>query len=128
MFRKRWLIAAAAYYGLLSYLSHLPGQVLHDLGFNLWDKAMHFCAYGVLGLFLGFGLSRRPGSARFAVIATALLVAVLGSLDEVHQLFTHGRSATVSDAAADLLGGIAGALATVVIVRLRATPRQCGTT
>ena len=115
--RKRWLIAAAAYYGLLTFLSHLPGTAIRALPFSFWDKAVHFGAYAVLGFCIGLAFSRRPGSAKYAVFVAMLLTGTMGVLDEIHQMFTPGRFASVGDAVADFLGGTAGALFGVILLR-----------
>jgi VanZ family protein len=61
-------------------------------------RSAHFTEYAILFVFLNLGpLRGRP--------AIALIVAIgCGSLDETRQLFTPGRSGTVSDVALDASG------------------------
>ena len=66
-------------------------------------------AYAFLGFLLrsAFGpASRRP---LFATVAAALIAAVYGAIDEVHQAFVPGRFATVADGAANTVGAVLGA-------------------
>ncbi len=88
------------------------------------DKLAHLLAYGVLGLLLMRGLRR---SHRLPLLRAGALTLGLGGtygvLDELHQIPLPGRSCTLGDIAADLLGL---ALAGVVFwtwQRLRQEPR-----
>jgi VanZ family protein len=109
---NRFTLLALLYYGLLSVASSIPGRVLSEVGVNIWDKAVHFCAYFGLGLllFLGIQRSRKTGGILATFLVTALAMILLGTLDEIHQLFVQGRSSSFGDALADTLGGITGAL------------------
>ena len=77
-----------------------PGLGPHGL-YNLQvfiRRSAHFTEYAILFVFLNLGpLRGRP--------VIALMVAIgCGSLDETRQLFTPGRSGTVSDVALDASG------------------------
>lgn len=75
----------------------------------IWDKAVHFGAYGVIaGLWL---VALR--SAWRAVALTGLA----GALDEFHQLFVPGRSAGLDDLSADLLGALTVCLLGLALAR-----------
>jgi VanZ family protein len=64
----------------------------------IWDKAVHFSAYGVIaGLWLV--ALRSPWQA-------VALTTLAGALDEFHQLFVPGRSAGLDDLSADFLGAL----------------------
>jgi VanZ family protein len=108
----RWFLTALFYFGFISVLSSIPGKTISDLGFVLWDKAVHFAVYGPLGFFLGLAFSTRPGVHRkWAALASAVIATtLLGALDETHQLFVEGRFSSVDDAIADTLGGLVGAV------------------
>ena len=74
-----------------------------------FDKFAHASVYGALGLlfaraFRGYG--RLPWTA-FAL--GVLAASLYGATDEVHQMFTPGRSPDVFDWVADTLGASAGA-------------------
>jgi VanZ family protein len=78
---------------------------------NGWDKVVHFFGFALLGflaarsVFLSGNFGRTGG-----VILGALLAAIWGVLDEFHQSFVPGRTASAGDAAADTLGAIVGAV------------------
>ena len=72
--------------------------------FRFSDKLMHASAYAVLGaLAIAGGFWRRR--LQFSgCIEGAALASIYGVVDEVHQSFVPGRSATVSDVIADCVG------------------------
>ena len=77
------------------------------------DKLIHGLLYGVEGFFLFFAIAwpgSRPPSWRRA-IAVAGVLAVWGTLDEIHQAFIPGRAMEGMDALLDTVGGLLGALA-----------------
>jgi VanZ family protein len=114
-----YLVLVICYLAAVFAVSHIPGRHLR-LPFDLWDKAIHFAEYVPVGFLLLGWLSRRrwvPGS-RLAVVGLATaVVAAFGALDELHQYFVPERSATLGDALADLLGGLAGAALGALIFR-----------
>ncbi len=76
------------------------------------DKLVHALLYAVEGYFLYFAVSWRgpahPGWRR--ALAVAGILAVWGTLDEIHQAFIPGRAMEAADALMDAAGGFAGAL------------------
>ena len=124
--------------------SSLPGDAIHLPGFRFSDKALHFAAYGVLGILigmrhvllrrlaggdLGFALGRTGGIAsataglaeKSAFDRTGALTGILyGLSDEIHQMFVPLRESAFSDFAADALGILAGLY---VIRRLAGPPK-----
>ena len=78
---------------------------------NIWDKAQHFLAYGVLGFCGAIGFPRPMPLRR---VAGGLVL--LGGLLEVGQIFVAGRQGSVGDAVANGLGVAAG-IALVLLVR-----------
>ncbi len=89
-------------------LSSIPG---HKLGWVFgWDKALHAIEYGTLGAAYLRALDPAATRARLAGIAW-VLAALFGVSDEIHQLFTPGRSADVRDVIADAIGAALGVLA-----------------
>jgi VanZ family protein len=105
-----FLIGFVSYFCLISVGSHIPGESIARLGFDIWDKALHAAEYLPLGLLAAMAMRRRPlRFSRLIVMAAGLvLIFVLGAIDELHQSFVPGRFCTVSDAVADGLGGFAG--------------------
>jgi VanZ family protein len=96
-----------------------PPQVGPDVS----DKLLHFVVYAGLGVVVVRALSRRwaaPVTARVAVRA-ALIAAVYGASDELHQAFVPERDAEVLDVAADAAGAAiaSGALWAWDIIRGR---------
>jgi VanZ family protein len=76
------------------------------------DKVVHGLLYAVEGFFLYFAVAwsgpRRPLRRALAV---AGILAVWGTLDEIHQAFIPGRWMEGADAVLDAVGGFLGALA-----------------
>jgi VanZ family protein len=105
-------VSLAYYLGVITVLSHLPGPVIADLEFDVWDKAAHFLVYFPIGIGLWLFVRGEPRLSRpSATIALALLCgALLGALDELHQSFVPGRFCSFSDVVADILGVTFGAL------------------
>jgi VanZ family protein len=65
---------------------------------ELPDKLVHFCYFGVMALLLAHGVGRRWWGL------AAVLVPLIGALDEWHQLYVPGRDSSVWDWAADVVG------------------------
>ncbi len=105
-----FILGAVCYFGLISILSHIPGEILEALDWNIWDKAAHFIAYLPLGFLAAMGMSRHPLhlTRRMTVIVGVVLVAAFGAVDEFHQSFVPGRFVDSSDALADAFGGSLG--------------------
>lgn len=79
------------------------------------DKLAHFVAYSVFGFALGH--ARFHSGIPFA--AAAVIGALYGLSDELHQSFVPGRSAELGDWVADALGVLAGLFAYHLWRRLR---------
>lgn len=116
-----WLhwLPAAGFATLIFSFSHQsspPGATLGP------DYILHAIAYGIFGLTLVWGMTaglRGPltGGGAFACWTIATLY---GILDEFHQSFIPGRTATWSDVAADSVGaGLAVGAAFLVLRAFR---------
>jgi VanZ family protein len=93
-------------------LSSLPGQNIHLPPFPEADKAAHF-AYFFIGGFLLASVLRRTLRWRGWKLAGSVLcaIALIGALDELHQLSTQDRSGgDLADWMVDCAGGALGAL------------------
>ena len=120
-----WFAAAADWYGIICILSQIPGKEISRLPFSFWDKGAHFAVYGVLGFLVCGAFRLRRRRPLVALALTAALAAMLGGLDEIHQIFVPGRCPGLDDATADLLGGVfGGGIALAVLYRLRGVPAQ----
>ena len=98
----RWLPAIA--YMVANWLvSDLPGERLERLIAPDW--LMHGLAYLVFGVTLYLGWQGRPHALLLAV-ATAMIYA---GVDEWHQSWVPGRSPSLADWTADVIGAAAGA-------------------
>jgi len=101
------LLAAAIF-----YFSTIPGSGLppHPAFTN---NIAHFCLYLVLGVLLTLTLN----SPKRALWLTGLLAVVIASLygvtDELHQIFTPGRTPDVLDWLTDTAGALVGAVGTI---------------
>jgi VanZ family protein len=78
-----------------------------------WDKAVHATVYGGMAFLLWIGFAGR----RVALIWT--VVALMGALDETHQMFVPGRDPDLHDFYADGLG----AAAVLVFLQAVTSPR-----
>ncbi|TFH02726.1 MAG: VanZ family protein [Calditrichales bacterium] len=92
---------------LLLFLQSSTGTIrLPDVGFDWFDKVVHFFVFGVLGLFMARGLKNSDyRKIRDHFFKLSMIVSIFyGALDEVHQYFVPGRYASVWDWIADTLG------------------------
>ncbi|MBQ9727681.1 MAG: VanZ family protein [Kiritimatiellae bacterium] len=110
--------AACAFWALLAAdlaLSLQPrGTVdaMYSPQVQSWDSAAHFALHAALGAFACAAFVRRGAAARAGRLAAALALACLGAALELLQAAPWvGRSCTVSDAALDAAGALAGAFA-----------------
>lgn len=89
-----------------------------------WNKLSHVVEYSFLGFLMArslFSLNLRYSKA-VVVVLTVSLCALYGLSDEVHQSFTPGRNANISDFVADGFGSVIGAFfysKTLLIRRFR---------
>jgi VanZ family protein len=93
-------------------LSSLPGQDIHLPPFPEADKVAHFGYFFIGGLLLAWVLRRTLGWRGWKLICGALCaIALIGALDELHQLHTRDRSGgDPADWTVDCAGGAFGAL------------------
>lgn len=96
---------------IIAVLSLVPSPPTTDLGLLGWDKFQHAAAYGVLCLLVGRFLGG-IGRCRRTMWPWAVAVTILfGALLEVAQgTLATGRSAELSDLAADGAGAVVAAL------------------
>lgn len=107
-FLLRWgpALAQAA---LIFWFSHQPEPPGVDVG---PDYVLHLLGYGFFGFLVGWGATDRmrnslgPG----ALAGWWLGVATYGLLDEFHQSFVPGRTASGQDFLADAAGALLGLL------------------
>ena len=80
-----------------------------------WDKLAHLLTFAVVGMAAGLAGGMRGWRMALCCLAGALLV---GGMDEVHQAFLPGRTASWADLAADAAGGLLGAAVLAAADRL----------
>lgn len=80
-----------------------------------WDKLAHLLTFAVVGMAAGLAGGMRGWRMALCCLAGALLV---GGMDELHQAFLPGRSASWADLAADAAGGLLGAAVLAAADRL----------
>ena len=94
---------AAAWAGVLFFLSAIPGQDLLPSVFPGEDKVAHVGLYAVLGALLARGAGRRAEDAPRPLVLWAVGFLFAAS-DEWHQAFVPGRHVSLGDLAADAVG------------------------
>lgn len=100
-----WLYAAA-----LVWLSLTPSPP--DPGIEFGDKLGHFAAYALLMFWFGALCSRRSARVGYALLWISLGIAL-----EFAQGMTAYRSFELADMAANALGVLTGALASLILPR-----------
>jgi VanZ family protein len=97
--------------------SSVPGS---QVPAAIWDKLAHFLVYAVLGAFFVLPLAHgRISGITSARMAIAIGLSFLyGLSDEVHQMFTPGRSPDIRDVVADTIGASAGVVVVGLIARV----------
>ncbi|MFZ0710943.1 MAG: VanZ family protein [Terrimicrobiaceae bacterium] len=100
-----WVVA-------LWIFSSLPGQLIHLPPFPGSDKVAHFGYFFIGGFLLAGMLGSTLGwRGRKLFCAALCAIALIGALDEIHQLYTRNRSGgDPADWATDCAGGALGAL------------------
>ena len=87
--------------------SSVPGN---QIPAAIWDKLAHLLVYAALGAFFMLPLAggRLSGVTLSTMAAAIALSLVYGVSDELHQMFTPGRSPDIRDVIADTIGAAAG--------------------
>ena len=108
----RWL-PAAIWLAIVFTLTSIPNPRLPSLTGG--DKAAHTIMYGVLGVLVAYALAGgRRSLARF--VAAFVAIAAIAAVDEWHQRYVPGRSASTADWWADVVGAGLSLLASGAIV------------
>lgn len=125
MTSRRWWILAGLYMAGLFALSSVPDR-RGEPGLSEYfpppnvQNTLHIPAYAGLAYLIWRGLRGTAGQAatqatggarsfaqRHAALLAAALATTYGALDEVHQMFVVGRTASVTDGLANALGAFA---------------------
>ena len=111
-----------AFMALIMGISSVPLGGKIPLVWDFQDKVAHFGEYMILAFLLARAFSAgdpTPTSRR--LVAALVAAAAFGLLDEIHQLFVPGRTASALDFAADAVGAMAGTLAWSILLHRKAT-------
>lgn len=102
-------------------VTHLIQGVLSTVGLPyewvtnfLVRKAAHFTEYMVLGIVAMQAFRPHRSSSAARLLATALFLVLIPSLDETIQLFVSGRAGQVTDVLIDCSGALTGVLLTLL--------------
>jgi VanZ family protein len=93
---------------LIFFFSSISSGDLPDFTFRIWDKILHFFAFGFLGILVYRSLynASRPAFRSYALRYSMIITIVYGAIDEIHQYFVPGRFMSMTDWIADALGAI----------------------
>jgi VanZ family protein len=115
--RRLYLALLGVWLTLLITLTSIPNPDFGE-GFPGMDKFAHFGFYGVAGFLCTLWRRESGGDRAGAILCAIAFVAFLGAADEIHQRWIPGRSMDLLDWAADIAGGVAGALSSSAAVSL----------
>lgn len=104
--------------GVILAVSSIPEPTLQKVGFSVKDYLAHGIEYSILG-FLSFRLFRAQGKSPLRAWLWVIVVVIfMGAVDENYQRLIPGRTTSLSDYAADLVGSSAGGLIAIVYYAL----------
>ena len=116
--RLRRLALPAVVYGVILLLSSIPGSSISELGLpDALSYVGHGIEYGLFGAALAWASVGGGGDSREAgriVLAVAIVVAILGGVDELYQGTVPGRQTSLLDLGVDV---VAATLASAVVSR-----------
>ena len=115
--RRLYLFFLVAWVSLTFLLTSIPHLEVHE-DIPFLDKGAHFAFYGVTGFLCALWRRESGHTAKRAVLYAVLFVLAVGAVDEIHQHWIPGRSADLSDWAADTLGGGIGASCALLLPSL----------
>lgn len=116
-FARYWL-PLLIYIGLIFIMSSLSRRPTSFLDF-IPDKLLHFGEYALLAALTARAIYSlpRPDAWWVVLLITFVVVAVLGTLDEIHQSTIPRRSAEILDWVADVSGGLTGGVCYLLFKR-----------
>lgn len=82
-------------------------------------KTAHFTEYACLGVCVSNAFDARRAIAPASLVATALALVLVPSIDETIQLFTPARAGMLADVALDCCGAAFGVLVRTIWARMR---------
>ncbi len=82
------------------------------------DKLVHLVCFGGLAFWVAFGVEGLSPKRLWQILLPVIIVSVYGVVDEVHQSFVAGRTASVFDWLADTIGAVMGSFVYVWVLRI----------
>ncbi len=104
---KPWLVAALIWTAAILAVNSISVSDTSIQTFAGADKLVHAGMYGVAAFAWRSAIRQRRDAASWWIV---LAIAVLGALDEWHQMIVPGRSADARDWLADISGALLGVL------------------
>ena len=116
-FARYWL-PLLIYVGLIFLMSSLSSRPHSILDF-VPDKLLHFAEYALLAALTARAIYSlpKPGTWWVVLLITFLVVAILGTLDELYQGTVPRRSPELLDWVADVSGGLLGGICYLLFKR-----------
>lgn len=117
-FIKYWF-PVIVYSGIIFYVSSI-GKVETPFKEVFFDKILHFGEYFVYGFLMIRALVNTVDgfSFKFLLFFAFSLTVLYGISDEFHQSFVEGRSSSIYDVFADVVGGAIGCFVYPIITKL----------
>lgn len=112
----RW-IPAAIIVGISCSLSAMPTIEQMPSFFNA-DKVVHIICFGGLAFWIAFGTNGAGCNKWMKWAIPVILTSAYGLFDEIHQSYTPGRTCSVYDWVADVIGACLGSIAYIGVVNL----------
>ncbi len=121
--QARWLAVLWGVFLLTLTSWPSPPEIPGVTSIPNFDKFCHAVLYGGEGFLLFFAIRwpSPPRSPWLAAMFVGGLLAVFGTLDELHQAWIPGRSMEGADALTDSIAGFVGGLAAALANRRRST-------
>jgi VanZ family protein len=116
-------VGAVAWAALIFALSAVPGESYppHPGFLNV---VAHFCEYAILAVLLVVSLHGPKRKLWLSAVIAIAVASLYGSSDELHQYFVPGRDSSPLDWLADSIGALAGAIAAIFVISLKAVKRS----
>lgn len=99
----RDMILLLVYCAAIFYASHQPTLII-DLPYHQQDKFVHLLAYAILATLAWRCFQHGFKAMKMRITVVLLFAALYAASDEYHQSFIAGRTASVFDWYADMLG------------------------
>jgi VanZ family protein len=103
----KYILPVVLWMAVIFLSSSIPSEFFPRVEFWGWAKLVHVLYYGLLALLVERAIRHQEKSHllwRYVQIASILFAVLYGATDEIHQLFTAGRHARVTDVLIDGFG------------------------